>query len=121
MSEQTRSVDQSGVEREQAKDKKQAGPYIGFVDKLTEFEIIGWVYNETAPEQATRLSLVIDDQMIETLTADLSRPDVQRHGHKHANVGFRIRIPERYRDVIQHRVSFLDANGKSLALKDSTS
>ncbi|HWA80861.1 MAG TPA: glycosyltransferase family 2 protein [Acetobacteraceae bacterium] len=121
MSEQTRSVDQSGVEREQAKDKKQAGPYIGFVDKLTEFEIIGWVYNETAPEQATRLSLVIDDQMIETLTADLSRPDVQRHGHKHANVGFRIRIPERYRDGIQHRVSFLDANGKSLALKDSTS
>jgi GT2 family glycosyltransferase len=86
-------------------------PYLGFFDSMESGLAEGWAYHPNRPEAPTRLRVLIDGKEVTTITCNLPRADVQRHGHPTGDVGFEYEIPSRYQDGIPHRIEFLFPNG----------
>lgn len=105
--------------REPRKNGATAAGLVGFVDQLNEFEVVGWVHDPAFPGYPVKLSVAIDDHVIETLSADIPRPDIAAHGYKQPKAGFRVQIPERFRDGAEHRLEFRDGAGSPLALTNA--
>jgi len=76
-------------------------PHYGFVDRRDCEAIGGWVMSPADPGAEIKVSLYIDDQLVETQSANTLRPDlVGRVGT--GRYGFTFKLPSVYRDSKTH-------------------
>ena len=77
---------------------------LGFVDRVTETQIIGWALDLDRPEIPVRLAVSVDGQVIDTLTCSERRNDLSGSGLPNVRAGFIYDIPRRFYDGAQHVV-----------------
>lgn len=91
----------------------------GYLDLISGSEFAGWLHPGYREKRKLRIRATIDDDEPLAIVADLFREDVLAAGHADSNVGFYIRIPDRYRDGKSHCVSFFNDDGEPLGLIDA--
>ncbi len=84
---------------------------LGFVDRVTETQVIGWAIDLDHAAQPVRLAVRLDGHVIDTLLCDVRRNDLGASGLPITRAGFVYDIPHRYFDGAQHRIAFTFHNG----------
>lgn len=73
-------------------------PVGGYID--------GWIIDQNAPEEAVRITILVDDIAIATLLADRERPHLKKKFDIASTAhGFRVLVPDRFRDGTLHAIS----------------
>jgi GT2 family glycosyltransferase len=79
---------------------------MGFVDRVTETQVIGWALDLDKQAIPVRLAVSIDGQVVETLLCKERRNDLSHSGLPNMRAGFVYDIPHRCFDGAQHVLSF---------------
>ena len=87
---------------------------LGFVDRVTETQIIGWAIDLDKPAGPVRLAVSMDGVVIDTVVCSERRNDLAHVGLPNVRAGFIYDIPHRYYDGAQHALSFRFYNGTSV-------
>jgi GT2 family glycosyltransferase len=95
-----------------------ADDIVGYLDCVGSMEISGWGYQRSRPDESLAIKITIDDDFVIRADANEYRPDVLSAGHGRTNVGFRILVPEQFRDGGRHRVTFVSDDNCLLAFCD---
>ena len=88
-----------------------AEKHLGFVDRVTATQVLGWAIELDAPRRAARLDVVIDGEVVETIQCGHRRDDLRESGLPSARAGFVYDIPVRFLDDAQHRIAFRFRSG----------
>ena len=83
------------------------------VDVLGPTIVSGWARNRTAPEQRVTIRLSIDDQIIQSTTADTYRADLEATLQGDGKWAFSIPFPERLPDEQMHNLELAASSGQS--------
>lgn len=78
---------------------------LGFVDRVTETQIIGWAMDLDKGATPVRLAVSIDGQVVDTVLCNDRRNDLSGSGLPNTRAGFVYDIPHRYYDGAQHRIT----------------
>ncbi|MGB9179724.1 MAG: hypothetical protein WCB68_10815 [Pyrinomonadaceae bacterium] len=85
--------------------------YYGAIDFRDCEAVKGWVWNSADPKADIKVSLYIDDKMVETIPAKTMRPDLKTQNIGTGEYGFSFKIPASYKDGQSHTVSVKTASG----------
>ncbi len=91
---------------------KKEKKYKGHVDKIENYIVKGWVFNELNPNELVKVQLQIDDQSIQNNIADKYRPDLKEVGIGDGWHGLWAFIPTIFADNKEHILSIKPANIK---------
>ena len=80
-------------------------PYYGAIDYRDCDFVKGWVYNGANPNEDIKVSLYIDDKLIETMPAKTLRADVKAQKIGTGLYGYSFKIPANLKDNLPHTVS----------------
>jgi GT2 family glycosyltransferase len=86
--------------------EKRGARQLGFVDRVTETQVIGWAVDLDQPAVPLRLAVSIDGRVVDTLLCGDRRQDLGAFGLPNARAGFTYDIPHSYFDGVQHRIAF---------------
>jgi GT2 family glycosyltransferase len=78
---------------------------LGFVDRVSETQIIGWALDLDRPKTPVRLAVSVDGQVVDTLACDQKREDLAGSGLPNDHAGFIYDIPRRFYDGAQHTIA----------------
>jgi GT2 family glycosyltransferase len=84
---------------------------LGFVDRVTETQIIGWALDLDKAATPARLAVSIDGQVVDTLLCNERRNDLSGSGLPNVRAGFIYDIPHHCFDGSQHRIALRFYNG----------
>jgi len=95
--------------------------YIGFVDKIVGLDLYGWVYNKSNPQNRLQVSVYINNEEIVTGVADLPRSDLEQLGLGDGKYGFKVHIPQKYRNKYRNKTVNISVKikGEDYELKNS--
>jgi len=83
----------------------------GSVDAVTKKQVSGWIYSD-AQKEPLLVEAVINNQVVGTAVADISRPDLQKAGFGDGSCGFEIRFEHEidpiYLPFVQVRIAATD-------------
>jgi hypothetical protein len=68
--------------------------YQGFVGKLVDGRLRGWVKVRTRDQTRVNVALELDGNVVQTTRAELYRPDVQQAGYGDGRYGFEFTVPD---------------------------
>jgi len=91
---------------------KANSTYFGGVDFRDCQAVKGWVWNSADPKADIKVSLYIDDKLIETMPARTLRADLKAQNIGTGEYAFAFNIPSSYRDGKPHTVSVKTAGGE---------
>jgi hypothetical protein len=93
--------------------KSQTSLPIGYLDAIQNGVAYGWTYDADEPNRVLEIHFYVEQTLIGTTIANLSRPDVEAAGYA-GNHGFSFTIPESYRDSSSHllKAFAIDKEGK---------
>jgi membrane protein involved in D-alanine export len=74
------------------------------VEKLTCFEISGYVWDRNKPKEPVQVDISMDGQIIGRVTANEYRDDLADRGYSNGRHGFRFKLPPTARDGREHWV-----------------
>ncbi len=74
------------------------------VEKLTCFEISGYVWDRSKPSEPIAVDISMDGQIIGRAVANEFREDLREKGYSHGRHGFRFKLPRTVRDGREHWV-----------------
>ena len=90
--------------------------YRGYFDRFEKGHAQGWIMDVAAPDEPVALTVLIDGEEVERITADDSREDVRAIlQHPSGRVGFSYDVPDSYLDGVPHRISFMLPDGTLIA------
>ncbi len=84
---------------------------LGFVDRVTETQVIGWAIDLDRVTQPVRLAVRVDGRVVDTMLCDVRRNDLGASGLPNTRAGFVYDIPHACFDGAQHRIAFTFQNG----------
>lgn len=80
------------------------------VEGVSGHEISGWAIDPARPAQPVRLHVIIDQQEVGQVVANLPHDDLPNDFNiAQRDIGFNFSVPDQYRDGRTHRVEFRDA------------
>lgn len=79
---------------------------LGHVDSWSPI-LRGWVYDDSHPDRALQLSLLIDGRPVSKMAATDPRPDVAEAGHSSDFCGFEVLLNECIDDTSPHEISLI--------------
>ncbi|GAN81363.1 glycosyltransferase family 2 protein [Acidocella aminolytica] len=82
-----------------------------FLDQSGGEEIGGWAMDFDSPAESLKMRVVIDGVIEEVMTCDLHREDSRLMNLENSRIGFRYRIPDRYKDGMRHALRFATLDG----------
>jgi hypothetical protein len=68
--------------------------------------VTGWAVDKADPVTPVRLVPVVDGDALDEIACRRPRPGVKRRGYPSEFVGYRLQLPERYRDGRRHHLAF---------------
>jgi GT2 family glycosyltransferase len=74
----------------------------GNLDPIQEHGAFGWAYDRDKPDHPVTLDFLVDGVFLASITCDGERPDVAAAGHPTSRLGFKVEVPSRYFDDLQH-------------------
>lgn len=89
-----------------------ASTYFGGVDFRDCQAVKGWVWNSADPKADIKVSLYIDDKLVETVPAKTMRADLKSQNIGTGEYAFAFNIPSTFRDDKPHTVSVKTAGGE---------
>jgi membrane protein involved in D-alanine export len=78
------------------------------VEKVTAHEVVGWMWERSAPDRPREVFLVLDEAIFACEKADLHREDLRDRGYGKGQCGFRFEMPWWVRDGRPHLVEVRD-------------
>lgn len=88
-----------------------AEKHLGYVDRVTATQVLGWAVELDAPRRAAHLDVIIDGQIVDSIQCSHRRDDLKESGFPSARAGFVYDIPTRFLDDAQHRIAFRFRSG----------
>jgi len=82
---------------------------IGFFETCNEVFVSGWIADETNPDQYMDIDIVIDNELVTNVTANLFRQDLLDANIGNGNYAFNVLIPKKFKDGIEHKVEVREA------------
>jgi GT2 family glycosyltransferase len=89
---------------------------VGFVNRIDEAGLGGWVVDFASPGQSCRVRVLIDDVIVDVIHCDLQREDAAVLKLPHRRIGFYYSLPVRYHDGLRHVLRFAALDGASLTM-----
>jgi glycosyltransferase involved in cell wall biosynthesis len=78
------------------------------LDVCNEHGIIGWIADKNNPNQSVEIEIAIDKEVIIETTANIFRQDLANIGFVSGKHGFRVSVPDKFFDGIEHEVEIRD-------------
>ena len=90
--------------------------YVGFVGRLVDGRLRGWVKAKTRDDIRVNVELELDGAVAQRTRADLLRPDVQKAGHGDGRYGFEFAVGE---DVSRNSIVHVRVQNSKIVLQNS--
>lgn len=92
--------------------EREAPVYKGRIDGIAQFNCLGWIWNESDPDEAVPFEILYNGEVVADGAADVYRADLERSGIADGVAGFSVRMPRRFSDdsnyLLQLRVAGTD-------------
>jgi GT2 family glycosyltransferase len=102
--------------RATAKQAVSESQLVGFLDRIDEAGLGGWVVDFADPGQSCRVRVLIDDVIVDVIHCDLHRDDAALLKLPRSRIGFYYNLPLRYHDGLRHVVKFASLDGVPLTM-----
>jgi len=93
---------------------------VGFLDRIDEGGVGGWVVDFAAPEKIFRMRVLIDETIVDVVTCDMQRDDAAVLKLPRSRIGFYYNIPARYQDGLRHVLKFASVEGVRFSMTSRT-
>jgi hypothetical protein len=84
---------------------------VGYLDRIDEAGLGGWVVDFADPAAMMRVRMLIDGVTADVVTCDLARDDEIARRLPHPRIGFYYQIPLRFHDGMRHVLSLATLGG----------
>jgi GT2 family glycosyltransferase len=89
---------------------------VGFIDRIDESGLGGWVTDFSKPGIAVRVRVLIDQVIVDVIKCDMQRDDVAALKLPTGRIGFYYNIPERFHDGLRHVLKFATIDGVPITM-----
>jgi GT2 family glycosyltransferase len=93
---------------------------VGFLDRIDEGGVGGWVVDFANPEKIFRMRVLIDETIVDMVTCDMQRDDAAVLNLPRNRIGFYYNIPARYHDGLRHVMKFASVDGVRFEMTSRT-
>jgi GT2 family glycosyltransferase len=93
---------------------------VGFLDRIDEGGVGGWVVDFANPEKIFRMRVLIDETIVDMVTCDMQRDDAAVLNLPRNRIGFYYNIPARYHDGLRHVLTFASVDGVRFEMTSRT-
>jgi GT2 family glycosyltransferase len=98
----------------------QAGrQVVGFLDRIDEAGLGGWVVDFADPAQPMQVRMLIDGVTVDIVRCDLARDDEIARQLPHPRIGFYYEIPLRFRDGMRHVLGLATLDGEAITVSSA--
>jgi GT2 family glycosyltransferase len=92
---------------------------VGYLDRIDEAGLGGWVVDFADPAAMMRVRMLIDGVTADVVTCDLARDDEIARRLPHPRIGFYYQIPLRFHDGMRHVLSLATLGGVAITVSSA--